>query len=363
MSRNRLLLLAILPLLGGCKDDNDQPLPDQPYEDGVIVINGGNFFQNNGTLSFLKRNSTTAQENIYNTANGQASLPPADGRIEGYSEAGNTGIILFDNDTPGEDRLVFVDAASFRKIGELSSPNVENPRSIVVLNERKAYISNWDLLNEDWTYKDGFITIVDPQSGSVTGKFLVGQGPEDMVVYQNKVYVGRAPWTSHDLAVIDAETDKVIASVTFDSWPNPIGVDSQGKLWVKERNYLHRVNTGNYQIEKSLAIGHDESKSVAAATLTADKNHLLFVLSYSGEETNWQEVGDTYVVNVLNPQVTSPILQRVFTGLAADPVSQLIYGGITPSLTQAGYVLRISPDGSLQDSVRVEISPEGFYFK
>jgi len=352
-------------LLASCKDDQEAQLPDQPYDDGVLVINGGNFFQNNGTISYLQRNSNIVQENIFNVANGTASLPPADGRIEGYAEASETGVIIFDNDTPGADKLVFVDASTFKKKSELSAPSVENPRAIVMINERKAYVTNWDVLNEDWTYKDGFITIIDPENGEESGKFHVGQGPEEMVIYQNRVFVGRAPWTSHELAVIDTNTDQVIASIPFNSWPNPIGVDVNGKLWVKERNNLHKINPTSLEVEQTVQVGNDSNKSIGAATLTADKNHLFVVLSYSNEETNWEEVGDTYLFNIAETQINieNPVLRRVFTGLAADPISQQIYGGITPSLTQAGYVLRLSPTGELLDSVKVEISPEGFYFK
>lgn len=352
-------------LLASCKDDQEAHLPYQPYDDGVLVINGGNFFQNNGTISYLQRNSNIIQENIFNVANGTASLPPADGRIEGYAEAGEIGVIIFDNDTPGADKLVFVNASTFKKKSELSAPSVENPRAIVIINERKAYVTNWDVLNEDWTYKDGFITIIDPENGEETGKFDVGQGPEEMVFYQNRVFVGRAPWTSHELAVIDTNTDQVIASIPFNSWPNPIGVDVNGKLWVKERNNLHKINPTSFEVEQTVQVGNDSNKSIGAATLTADKNHLFVVLSYSNEETNWEEVGDTYLFNIAETQINieNPVLRRVFTGLAADPISQQIYGGITPSLTQAGYVLRLSPTGELLDSVKVEISPEGFYFK
>ncbi len=362
--RGILTAAAAVFLVVSCKNnDNPEPEPEGAYAEGVIVINGGNFSQNNGTFSFLQRESKDVVENIYNLANGQASLPPEDGRIEGYGEAGETGIILFDHSTAGMDKVVFVNASTFEKKSELTAPVIENPRDVAVINEKKAYVTNWDAFNADWTYKDGFITVIDPESGTSTRKINVGQGPENMVLYQKKVYMGRASWTSNQLTILNTDTDEIVKSLDFDSSPSPIGIDAGGKLWVKEGHRLHRVNTSTDEVEATLEAGSDATKFIGAVTLTADGENIIFVLSKYDE--NYNEVGSTYVFNTSSSsiQVNTPVLNRVFSALGADPVSKAIYAGVTPSFTQAGYVLRVSPLGVLQDSVKVEIGPEGFFFK
>lgn len=358
-----LTAVAVAFFVVSCKD-NDNPEPAKgEYAEGVIVINGGNFSQNNGTFSFLRREGKTVTENIYNLANGQASLPPEDGRIEGYAEAGETGIVLFDHSTVGMDKVVFVNASTFEKKSELAAPAIENPRDVVAVNEKKAYVTNWDSFNPDWSYKDGFITVVNPESGANIKKINVGQGPENMVLHQKKVYVGRTSWTSNKLTIVNTDTDEVVKSLEFDSSPGTIGVDAGGKLWVKEGNRLHRINTSTDQVEATLEAGNDATKSIGTATLTADGQNIIFVLSQF--DANYNEVGSTYLFNTSSSsiQVGTPVINRVFSALAADPVTKVIYGGVTPSFTQAGYVLRVSPLGVLQDSVKVEIGPEGFFFK
>ncbi len=355
---------AAVFLVMSCKNSNDpEPSPKGAYTEGVIVINGGNFSQNNGTFSFLQREGKTVVENIYNLVNGQVSLPPEDGRIEGYGEAGETGMILFDHSSAsGMDKVVFVNASTFEKKSELKAPAIENPRDVAVINAKKAYVTNWDALNADYSYKDGFITVVDPESGTSTRKISVGKAPENMVLHQKKVYVGRASWTINQLAIVNTDTDEIVKSLDFDSSPSPIGIDAGGKLWVKEGHRLHRINTSTDVVEATLEAGSDAAKSIGAAALTADGQNIIFVLSkYEGGK----EVGGTYVFNTSSPsiQVNTPVLNRVFSALGADPVSKSIYGGVSPSFTQAGYVLRVSPLGALQDSVKVEISPEGFFFK
>ena len=59
----------------------------------------------------------------------------------------------------------------------------------------------------------------------------------------------------------------------------------------------------------------------------------------------------------------SPFINKVFTGLSTDPSTGNIYAGFTPSLKQAGYVFRYQSNGTLIDSVKVGIGPEGFLFK
>jgi DNA-binding beta-propeller fold protein YncE len=343
----------------------DNPAPEGTYSDGIIVINGGNFGQNNGTLSFLKRDGKQVIENIYNVANGQASLPPEEGRVEGYGEAGQTGIILFDHMVNGQDKVVLVDASTFVRKTELTAPTIENPRDVVVISETKAYVSNWDVLNEDWSYKDGYLAVINPQTGDLIKKISIGQGPENMLYHQSKVYVGRADLTATQLTVVDSNTDQVIKSIDFERYPNPIGVDANGKLWVKEANRLHRINTTTDEIETTLPVGEDLSKSIGSTTLTPDKTGIIFALRYSTEETNWREVGETYIAGIGASSIvtTHPVLDRVFSSLQVDPKTETVYAAVIPSLSQAGYVYRINTQGVLLDSIRAEVSPEGFFFK
>lgn len=361
-----ILATAAAFLLFSCKNEDDHnPEPVGAYSDGVVVINGGNFGQNNGTLSFLNRTNQSVVENLFNLVNGQPSLPPDDGRIEGYAEAGERGILLFDHSVNGQDKVVFVDGSTFERKSELTAPLIENPRDVVVISDTKAYVTNWDALNDDWSYRDGYIAVVNPKTGESTGKISIGQGPENMVFHQNKAYVGRASWTSNKLTVVNTTTDEVVKSLDFESWPSPVGVDASGKLWVKEGNRFHRINTATDEVEATLTAGNDATRSIGAATLTADKANIIFVLSYSNEDTNWLEVGSTYFFNTSasSISVSTALLPRAFASLGADPKTQTIYAAVIPSFSQAGYVIRVNATGALQDSVRVEVAPEGFFFK
>lgn len=364
-------ILTIIPAAFfalSCSQDGTEPAPEPSagaYSEGVIVINGGNFGQNNGTFSFLKRDEGTVVQNIFNLVNGQVALPPEDGRIEGYAEAGETGIILFDHSAVSEeDRLVFVDASTFEKKSELTAPGIENPRDVVVISETKAYVTNWDALNADYSYKDGYILVINPKTREAGKKITIGPGAENMVLHQNKVYVGRA-WTGNELTVVSTNTDEVVKTLSFESWPQPVGIDASGKLWVKEGNRFHRINTSTDAVEATVTAGDDAARSIGVAALTADKANIIFVLSRSDESTNFVEVGSTYLFKTSSETVSvdTPVVDRVFSALAADPVSKEVYAGVTPNFSQAGYVLRLSAAGVLQDSVKVEISPEGFFFK
>lgn len=360
--RGMLAVASFALLTLGCKDNQPEgPSAAGEFTDGVLVINGGNFSQNNGTLSFLKRGSREVSLNIFNQANGAGALPPADGRIEGYTEVAGTGMILFDHMTVGLDKLTFVEAGTMKVKSELTAPEIENPRAVLAVSERKAYVTNWDSFNPDYTYKEGYITIVDPTTGKSTGKISVGEAPEEMVLHQNKVYIGR--FAGNGLAVVDTGTDAVTKSLTFEGIPAPIGVDAAGKLWVKEGPRFHRINPGTDAVELTLKPGAELSHEIGAATLTADRKGIVFVWSY--RDANYKEIGNTYTISTTATSVSldKPIFPRVFSALNADPVSQLIYGGVAPSATQSGYVIRANQAGVLQDSVKVEISPEGFFFK
>ncbi len=362
-SFNRFFLAGTLSLaFAACKDHKEEPNPTGDYTTGVMIVNGGNFLQNNGTISFLKRDAKEAALNIYNQVNGNASLPPVDGRIEGYAETGEIGIVLFDHSTEGQDKAVLVNASSFNRITEIGAPHIENPRDVLAVTTTKAYISNWDEVSA--VHKDGFITVINTSNGTVADKIVVGPGPEKLLFHQNKVYVGRYLWAgNNELTILNAATDQVETSLPFGAPPTPVGIDANGKLWVSAANRFYRINTATNTIEATLEAGDDPFKMINTATLDAEGQHLYFALTYFDD--NYMEHGSTYrfAISAEAIDTTTPLFNRLFSGLSADPQSKLLYAGTTPSFAQQGYVLRIQPDGTVQDSVKVEISPEVFYFK
>ncbi|WP_229213806.1 YncE family protein [Dyadobacter psychrotolerans] len=332
------------------------PDPKGNYIQGVFVMNEGNFQQNNGGVSFFKREGNTAEVEIFSAVN-NSSLA---GGVQGYAVTGDIGLILVDNDKPGLDKVQIVNSNTFETIATIGTPDIENPREVVILNSNKAYVSCWGE-NGSYTYKNGYMAVVDLKTNKVTKKISIGNGPDNLVLGNGKLFVGTTTFTTGKvLTAINTTTDEIVKTWTFAGTPVPFGMDADGKLWAKNGLDVVRINPDSYAIEATLKIAAPATKSADNFVFSLDRRAILFGLS-----SNYGASGETYKFAITDTQINiaTPIIKRVFGGMAVDPQQGLIYAAVIPSYTQSGYAVRYRTDGSVMDSVKVGIQPTGFFFR
>lgn len=329
-----------------CKTSDPEPTP---YESGVYILNAGNFSDNNGTVSFLPRNSQTVATNILQAAN--PSLMPSGG-VQGYTEVNGKGLLLVDNSAAGQDKVEIVEAGTFKSRATIKTPDIENPRQVISVGANKAYISCWDVSGSGAAfYKDpGYIAVVDLNTGTVSKKIPAVKGVEKMVMVGTEVFVGSSAYSGDQtLLIIDLNTDTEKQRIAFGSAPEPIALDATGKLWLKAGNDLVQIDPQTRLVAKRVTL----AGAPGSITMSSDKKSLLYTMS-----------GKTY--RLTTDATIAPISQliaRSFSALGVDPQTKRIYGSVIPSYKQAGYVLRYEENGTLVDSVKAEIAPSGFYFR
>ncbi|MGV3561556.1 DUF5074 domain-containing protein [Larkinella arboricola] len=361
--RLKLALSLLVALNWSCTKDNDDPMP-LPNGAGVLVINQGNFMDNNGTITYLPPDGSTPTYDIFNQIN-KRSLT---GSLQDYTESDGKGLILVDNTTAGQDKVEIIDANTFQSLATLKSPEIENPRSAIRVSANKVYISCWDISGNASTgtfFKDpGYIAVVDLTTNTVTRKIPAIKGVETLLLVGNEVFAGSAG-DATQLTVIDAINDQLKTGIEIGPNPNPVAVDANGKLWVYSSGEMVRINAQTKAIENRLKIGTDLARSASRFRISADKQYFYFVNSYYDAADNYKEKGEVYRFAITDTSVptTTPFIKRLFSGMAVEPNSGVIYGGITPSFKQAGYVYRYQATGTLIDSVKAEIAPTVFYFK
>lgn len=354
----RLVAVTSLSILAWSCNQSD-PAPKGDYIQGVFVINEGNFSQNNGAISFFVREQTISEADIFSKVNGTALK----GGVQGYAAMGEKGLILVDNSAAGLDKVEIVNSNTFKSEATIGAPDIENPREVVIGSNNIAYVSCWDT-NADYTFKAGYIAVIDLNTNKVTKKISVAGGPENLVYNAGKLFVGTTSFgTGKTLYVINTGTNIIEKSIVLDGAPNPIGIDANGKLWVNTGIKALKLNVDTYVTEATLTMGTNASKIASNFAFSSDRKTVFFVLSYF--DANYVSHGETYKFGVNDAQinVTTPFIKRNFTGLTVDPSQGLIYAGVTPSFAQAGYAIRYRADGSLVDSVKVGVAPTGFFFK
>ncbi|MVM40245.1 DUF5074 domain-containing protein [Spirosoma sp. HMF3257] len=330
-----------------CKTSDPEPTP---YESGVFILNAGNFFSNNGTVSFLARNSQTVATNIFQAAN--PSLVSSGG-VQGYTEVNGKGLILVDNSTTGQDKVEIVEAGTFVSRATLKTPDIENPRQVIQVGPNKAYISCWDVSGSGSAfYKDpGYIAVVDLNTNTVSKKIPAVKGAEKMVVSGTEAFIGSNTYSGDQtLLIVDVNTDTEKQRIAFGSTPEPIALDANGKLWIQAGKDLVQLDPLTRIVAKRLTF----PAAPGSVTISTDKKSFYYTLS-----------GKTYNLPIDATAASgSIVIARSFSTLAIDPQTKRIYGSQSPLLyTQAGYVIRYESTGTLVDSVKAEIAPSGFYFR
>lgn len=341
------LALSLLALsVWNCKTSDPEPTP---YESGVLIINEGNFSDNNGTISFLSRTGNTVATNILQAAN--PSFLPS-GLVEGYTEVNGKGLILIDNTAPNQDKVEIVDTGTFKSRTTLKTPDIENPRQVISAGPNKAYVSCWDISGSgNAFYKDpGYVAVVDLNTGTLVKKIPAVKGVEKMVVAGTEAFVGSNAYSGNQtLLIIDLNTDTEKQRIAFGSTPEPIALDANGKLWIQAGNDLVQFNPSDRTVAKRLTF----AAAPGSVTISPDKRTFYYTLS-----------GRTYRISIEATTASgSQVIARSFNSLGVDPQTNRIYGSVIPSYKQAGYVLRYESSGALVDSVRAEIAPSGFYFR
>ena len=338
-----------------CKTTDPEPTP---YGDGVYIINQGAFGKNNGSLSYLSRTSSMVATNVFVQANPSLAVSGGSGQggnVQDYTEINGKGLILVDNGTVGQDKVEIVETGTFASRATLKAPDIENPRLVIQAGPNKAYVSCWDVsgdFNAGTFYKEpGYIAVVDLNTGTVSKKIPAVKGVERMVLVGSEVFVGSTAYSGDKtLLVIDANTDTMKEKINFGATPEPIALDANGKLWIRAGKDMVRINPLTRLVEQRLTF----ASSLGTIAIGADKKSFYYVLN-----------GKTSQFSIDATTATgTQVLNRSFSGaLGIDPKTRQLYGSVIPNYDQGGYVIRYQPDGSLIDSVKVEIAPSGFFFR
>lgn len=357
--RNTAAIAYATILLGSC--GKIETTPAQPYDDGVFVINSGNFFDNNGSLSLLQRDSKTAGRlsvslDIFLKENSRSFA----GGLTDYSEVDEKGIVLVDNSTDGKDAIEIVNAHTFKTIASIKG-EIDNPQKVVKAGSNKAYITCWDTFNADYSYKTGFVAVLDLTTNKITKKIPVDKGASDIVVIGTNAYIGNIG-DQKTIKVIDTQKDEVTATIEVGANPSNFVLDATNKIWMTAGKEIVLFNPTTKILESKLKAGTNSQKSASSLSISKDKKTLYYTYNFYDAADNYKLKGEINSLNIADG-TTKVFINRTFAGVGFDDESNQVYTTLIPSYKQAGYIFRYQATGAIVDSVKTEIGPIGFFFK
>jgi YVTN family beta-propeller protein len=357
-----ILLLVIAYVITGCEKDKEPIIPpSSPPADTssvlngkVFIINEGNFGSGDGSVTYFSPSTGNIIQDIFKVANNR----PLGDVVQSMTLHDNKGYIVVNNSHTVE----IVNKNDFESIGTING--FAGPRFLLPITSSKAYVSDW-FANE--------VKVIDLNSLSITGSISAGNGPEQMALINNKVFVANVGGYDIDstVTVIDATANTVITTIQTPLNPNSIVTDVNGKIWVLCNGWygldftggtsddvagaLIKINPATNSIEATFAMGQFDHPM--RLTINKNRNTLYYLMGVSGFD------GNIYKFNINSSILPSaPIVVKNFYGLGIDPYNEDLYGAYSPVFGQSGYMFRYTNNGTFKDSTRVGVGPNGFVF-
>lgn len=358
-SKKLWIVVLIITQLLACQKELDTIQFDGTFiESGsAIVVNEGSFGNNNASASFISRNGVVSN-NIYSTINGGAVLGDV---FQSYFVVGTKGICILNN----SKKIEIVDARSFRNIGTIiDASKITYPRYAIAQDTTKVYISNGS--------GAGTLVVLNPTTKTIVKTINVGNGPEQMLIANNSIYVANSGGYGVDstVSVVSLTTEIETQKIIVGDIPSKMVKDANGNIWVLclgQSDYSNWPNVAKLTPSKLVKINTSNNTVERTFTLVASGS-----VSYTGNLTignNGQTLYYSIDQNVYTLPITASTLSptlflsgRTFYGLSAHPNNGQLYACYAPSFSTDGYVFRYNANGLLIDSLKVGIGPNSIIF-
>lgn len=354
-----LIISVVLFGFSSCMNDDDWNNQNDYdiRENGVFIVNEGNFMYDNASLSYYRSDSMVVLNRIFQEANNVTLGDVAQSMIIrdslGYIVVNNSG------------KIYIINVNTFQVVGKITG--LISPRYMHFISDSKAYVT--DIYGKS-------IAIVNPEAMVVTGKIDVAHpsgefyrhSTEQMVAYEKYVFVNC--WSyDNQVLVIDTETDRVVEFVEVGVQPRAMAMDKNEQLWVItdggfsgnpfgfEAPALVQIDAATRQIKSRTYF--EQSTSPSDLAINATKDTLYFIN------------GDVYRVAIAplsKPElfIATPYTgaySRGFSAVGIHAQTNEIYVADAIDNVQPGSVYRYSPKGYAIDTFKVGIIPSYFCFR
>ncbi len=341
------LTLILLLIVVACKKEDPVNINNNIYkEGGLFIINEGNYSSSNSSVCYYAPETDTVFKDIFYKTN---DVPLGD-IAQSISFRGDLAYITVNN-----SGIVYsVRASNMQFKGSVSG--LVSPRKTLIINKNKAYVT-------DFSSKS--ITVFDPANMEITGQIHLGRTSEDIIKWNNKVYVSN--WSGYNqsktnnmIMVIDSDNDAVADSIVVGLEPQSMIIDRNDNLWVlcsggysfEENPSLWCIKTTDNSVIKTIIF---ENIQTSPEELKINKNgDSLFFLN-----------GDVYSMTVTSETIpVDPIIKSEIRNLYSLAVSDNgdIYVGDAMDYARNGVVYRYKGNGTLISSFQTGIIPGDMVF-
>lgn len=361
--RHKYTYIALLILgvwLSSCREDeliflSDSTKVSQPMAGSKITgfyqLNEGNMGMNRATIDYFDYTTGYYTRDIFSERNPTI--------VKELGDVGND-IKIYGNKVYAvincSNYIEVFDVRTAIHVKEIRVPNCR----YMAFNGGKAYISSYSGPVEiNPNAEKGFVAEIDTVTLELTRKVEVGYQPDEIAVYDGKLYVAnsggyRVPNYDRTVSVIDLETFKEIKKIDVGINLHRIKIDKRGYLYVSSRGdycdtppNLYVIDTRTEKVVKETGI------PVSDMWLDDD------LLYYYSVAYNKYTGGNEITYGILDTRTMEQISDKVITdgtdrdilipyGIAVNPETKEIFISDAQNHVVTGYVYCYSPEGKLK---------------
>lgn len=361
--RHKYTYIALLILgvwLSSCREDEQIFLSDstkvsQPMVGSKITgfyqLNEGNMGMNRATIDYFDYITGYYTRDIFSERNPTI--------VKELGDVGND-IKIYGNKVYAvincSNYIEVFDVHTAIHVKEIRVPNCR----YMAFNGGKAYISSYSGPVEiNPNAEKGFVAEIDTVTLELTRKVEVGYQPDEIAVYDGKLYVAnsggyRVPNYDRTVSVIDLETFKEIKKIDVGINLHRIKIDKRGYLYVSSRGDYYDTPPNLYVIDtRTEKVVKETGIPVSDMWLDDD------LLYYYSVAYNKYTGGNEITYGILDTRTMEQISDKVITdgtdrdilipyGIAVNPETKEIFISDAQNYVVTGYVYCYSPEGKLK---------------
>lgn len=319
---------------------------------GVFVVNEGAFGAGNASISFFSSDSAYSTTDVFQVVNG---FPIGD-LLQSMNIYNGKAYLCVNN----SQKVEVVSMSDFSKTASIYG--ISSPRYFTAKANNFGYISDW---GSNQVYK------INLSSNTIVDSVTCGNGPEEMLIHNNQLYVCNSGGFTDDSTVSIVDLNSFTINSTMATGVNPasIRLDQNNKIWILCRGSLggdftptpddaggklQRLDPNSLAIDQNFNFNYDQHPVKLNTNATANT---LYYLNGSSAYT-----GTVYKMDVNSLVLPAmPYINREFYALGIHPDDESIYGGKS-SFSATTHILHYNNAGTLIDSSGVGVGPNGFVF-
>ena len=228
---------------------NDPELSEGPsFNDGVFIVNEGNFTDSDGSLSYYDFDSSKVRNKVFEAINDR----PLAAVFQSMSFYSGYGFLI---DQSG--RIEIVDEKTLESV-KIIDDNLDIPRYFTG-HVNKGYVTDWGPYDEFYMNNESKIRVLDLENLAYDGEFDTPSRPEDILTLKDKIYVANSGINL--VSVYDPSDNSLIKQIEMNNGPTQFVVDKNENIWVIStgafisNGAIQEINTEDDEVTQTFDLG------------------------------------------------------------------------------------------------------------